>query len=102
MIKLRNFLYLNTKVVEDYISVIEGFIYDEESYEIEHTNENLVEGNSSIKFFLKMERIQQRKQKVSLNREHRRKMPQNMDNPEGLRDVIKGPAIVVTQIAVYQ
>lgn len=28
--KLRNFLYLNTKVIEDYVSAIDGFIYDEE------------------------------------------------------------------------
>lgn len=29
-------------------------------------------------------------------------MPKNMDNPEVLRDVIKGPALVVVPIAVYQ
>lgn len=26
--KLRNFLYLNTKVIEDYIAAIDGYTYD--------------------------------------------------------------------------
>ena len=26
--KLRNFLYLNTKILEDYISAIDGYTYD--------------------------------------------------------------------------
>lgn len=47
--KLRNFLYLNTKIVEDYISAIDGFTYDEESHEIEYANEDAVGGNASIK-----------------------------------------------------
>lgn len=28
-------MYLNTKILEDYISVIDGFTYDEESQEIQ-------------------------------------------------------------------
>lgn len=40
--------------------------------------------------------------KIPLNRQQRRNMPKSMDNPEGLRDVIKGPALVVVPIAVYQ
>lgn len=28
--KLRNFLYLNTKILEDSLSAIDGFTYDEE------------------------------------------------------------------------
>ena len=40
--------------------------------------------------------------KIPLNRQQRRNLPKNMDNPEGLRDVIKGPALVVVPIAVYQ
>jgi len=40
--------------------------------------------------------------KMPLNRQQRRNLPKNMDNPEGLRDVIKGPALVVIPIAVYQ
>lgn len=40
--------------------------------------------------------------KLPLNRSLRRNMPKNMDNPAELRDVIKGPALVVLPIAVYQ
>lgn len=40
--------------------------------------------------------------KIPMNRQQRRNMPKNMDNPEVLRDVIKGPALVVVPIAVYQ
>lgn len=40
--------------------------------------------------------------KLPLNRAQRRKMPKNMNNPAELRDVIKGPALVVLPIAVYQ
>ena len=32
--KHRNFLYLNTKVIENYIATIDGYIYDEESQAI--------------------------------------------------------------------
>lgn len=47
--KLRNFLYLNTKVLEDYISAIEGYIYDQESQEISNSSENAVAGNVSVR-----------------------------------------------------
>lgn len=40
--------------------------------------------------------------KFPLNRDQRRKMPKNMANPAELSDVIKGPALVVLPIAVYQ
>lgn len=46
--KLRNFLYLNTKVIEDYISAIDGFTYDEESQAIATSNENTVSGKAGI------------------------------------------------------
>ncbi len=39
---------------------------------------------------------------MPLNRKQRRKMPKNMDNPDIMRDVIKGPAMVIIPIAVYQ
>ena len=38
--KLRNFLYLNTKIVNDYLSSIEGYIYDEEAQSIATSSEN--------------------------------------------------------------
>jgi len=40
--------------------------------------------------------------KLPLNRAQKRKMPKNMDNPEGIRDIVKGPAFVVLPVAVYQ
>ena len=40
--------------------------------------------------------------KIPMNREQRRKMPKKLENPEGIRDVIKGPAMIVLPIAVYQ
>lgn len=47
--KLRNFLYLNTKIVEDYISAIEGYTYDEESQAIASSSENFVNGGLGLK-----------------------------------------------------
>ena len=46
--KLRNFLYLNTKVVEDYISAIDGYTYDEESQLIAVSSENNVSGKVGV------------------------------------------------------
>lgn len=40
--------------------------------------------------------------KMPLSREQRRKMPKNIDNPDVIKDVVKGPALIVTPIAVYQ
>jgi len=40
--------------------------------------------------------------KLPLNRAQRRNMTKNMDNPTELRDVIKGPTLVVLLIEVYQ
>ena len=46
--KLRNFLYLNTKVIEDYIAAIDGFTYDEESQAIETSKENTIGGKGVV------------------------------------------------------
>ena len=46
--KLRNFMYLNTKVIEDYISAIDGYTYDEESQAIATSNENTVSGKAGV------------------------------------------------------
>ena len=46
--RLRNFLYLNTKVVEDYISTIDGYTYDEESQTIATSKENTIAGKAAI------------------------------------------------------
>ena len=42
--KLRTFLYLNKKIIEDYLAVIDGYTYDEESRETEKVSENTAEG----------------------------------------------------------
>ena len=47
--KLRNFLYLNTKIIEDYLSVIDGYVYDEESRVITNSSESGVVGKAGIK-----------------------------------------------------
>lgn len=46
--KLRNFLYLNMKVVEDYIAAIDGYTYDEESQAIATSKENTITGKGAI------------------------------------------------------
>ena len=51
---------------------------------------------------IKLDEILDDFKKLPLNREQRRKMPKNMDNPDVVRDVIKGPLLVVIPIAVYQ
>ena len=51
---------------------------------------------------IKLDEIFDDFKKLPLNRAQRRNMPKNMDNPAELRDVIKGPALVVLPIAVYQ
>lgn len=48
--KLRNFLYLNTKIIEDYIAAIDGYTYDEESHAIATSNENIVSGKAGFTF----------------------------------------------------
>lgn len=47
--KLRNFLYLNTKIMEDYLSVIDGYVYDEESQAIINNSESAIVGKAGIK-----------------------------------------------------
>ena len=46
--KLRTFLYLNTKVIEDYISAIDGYTYDEESQAYSNQSENIVAGKAAV------------------------------------------------------
>lgn len=51
---------------------------------------------------VKLDEIFEDIKKLPLNREQRRKMPKNLDNPDIIRDVIKGPALQVIPIAIYQ
>lgn len=47
--KLRNFLYLNTKIIEDYLSAIDGYVYDEESQAILNSSESSISGKAGVK-----------------------------------------------------
>ena len=51
---------------------------------------------------VKLDEIFEDIKRLPLNREQRRKMPKNLDNPDVIRDVIKGPALQVIPIAIYQ
>lgn len=51
---------------------------------------------------IKLDEIFEDFKKLPLNREQRRKMPKNMENPDIIKDVIKGPALQVIPIAIYQ
>lgn len=51
---------------------------------------------------IKLDEIFDDIKKLATNRAQRRNMPKNLDNPAELRDVVKGPALVVLPIAVYQ
>lgn len=51
---------------------------------------------------VKIDEIFEDIKKLPLSREQRRKMPKNLDNPDIIRDVVKGPALQVVPIAIYQ
>lgn len=51
---------------------------------------------------VKLDEIFDDVKKIPLNRDQRRRMPKNMENPDLIRDIIKGPALMVIPIAVYQ
>lgn len=47
--KLRNFLYLNTKIIDDYLSAIDGYVYNEEAQSIATSTEEAMKAGGSIK-----------------------------------------------------
>jgi hypothetical protein len=51
---------------------------------------------------MKLDEIFDGVKNLPLNRDQRRKMAKNMENPDIMRDVVKGPALTVIPIAVYQ
>jgi len=51
---------------------------------------------------VKLDEIFDDVKKLPLNRTQRRNMPKNVDNPTEIRDVIKGPTLIVLPISVYQ
>ena len=46
--KLRSFLYLNANIVKEYISMIDGYTYDEEAQSVATFSENSVSGKGGI------------------------------------------------------
>lgn len=51
---------------------------------------------------LRLDEIFDNFKNLALNREQKRKMPKNMNNPKELSDIIHGPAFVVIPVAIYQ
>ena len=51
---------------------------------------------------VKLDEIFEGIKNMPLNRAQRRNLPKDMNNPEIIRDVIKGPAFIAIPIAVYQ
>ena len=51
---------------------------------------------------IKLDEIFDDIKKLPLNRDQRRKMPKNIDNPDIIKDVVRGPALIVVPVAVYQ
>lgn len=51
---------------------------------------------------IKLDEIFENFKNMPLNREQKRKMPKNIENPKEFQDVVKGPAITVIPIAIYQ
>lgn len=49
--EIPSFLYLKTKIAEDYLSVIDGYVYDEESWAITNSSESGVTGKAGIHVF---------------------------------------------------
>ena len=51
---------------------------------------------------IKLDEIFDDIKKLPLNRDQRRKMPKNIDNHDIIKDVVRGPALIVVPVAVYQ
>ena len=51
---------------------------------------------------IELDEIFENVKNLDLNREQKRKMSKNLSNPKELRDSIKGPAFIVTPIAIYR
>ena len=81
---------------EDYFKCDQGNFVGE-SYMVCKVLRKIQKGQS-----MRLDEIFDEIKKIPMNRQQRRSLPKSMDNPEMLRDVIKGPALVVIPIAVYQ
>ena len=49
--KLRKFLYLDKKIIDDYLSSIEGYDYDSELLSTIESTDNTLKGTAGLKFF---------------------------------------------------
>lgn len=47
--KLRKILYLNTKIVNDHLSAIDGYVYNEEEQSIATSTEEAMKAGGSVK-----------------------------------------------------
>lgn len=46
--KLRNFLYINKKLIDDYISAIDGYVYEEETQKLNSINQKAANANANL------------------------------------------------------
>lgn len=68
-----------------------------QSYMLCKIQKKVLQGQS-----IKLDEIFDDIKRLPLNREQRRKMPKTMENPKEIKDIIKGPALVVIPAAIYQ
>ena len=83
------------KKFNDLVSCVERFVG--QSYMLCKIQKKISEGQT-----IKLDEIFDDIKKLPLNREQRRKMPRTMANPKEIKDVIKGPALAVVPVAIYQ
>ena len=46
--KLRNFLYINSKLLDDYISAIDGYVYEEETQKLNEINQKAANAKANV------------------------------------------------------
>ena len=46
--KLRNFLYINRKLLDDYISAIDGYVYEEETQKLNEINQKAANAKANV------------------------------------------------------
>lgn len=46
--KLRNFLYINSKLLDDYISAIDGYVYEEETQKLNEINQKAASAKANV------------------------------------------------------
>ena len=46
--KLRNFLYVNSKLLDDYISAIDGYVYEEETQKLNEIHQKAANAKANV------------------------------------------------------